>query len=632
VLSGALNDDANAYHVVLMADILHYGEGDPRNTVLDGLTISGGEGAEKMKWIDFRSYTGATNNIPNGIDQQSGGGLYLVNASPVLENLRIENNRATTADPANAANQFLQGGGGIFNLARDGKTSSPRLSHVVIYNNQVMGRGLGGGMYNRATRTVPGATGATCSPVLSHVTIDMNQSSIGGGGIFSTAQITSVFCAPKISNSVISRNVGGGVYETGFTTATYTDVEFRGNIGTYGGGMIFQNNTRPVLTNATITGNLATYGGGVFNSSQNLTITNAAIFDNYAGEHGGGFYNNSLAGAVLSNVRIEDNTASSGGGIYNVMAAAGTDSNSTVLVITNGIIRNNTARYITISNPGRGGGIFNTYSATDSNANVLHLALTNVLISDNTANENGGGIYNENAVPVGTSTPGEGIIMLLNNVTIANNTAAGIRTTGDGGGIYIPAENDSTNPTNKITIRANNSIIWGNTAQTAAYNNIYNPTASWLSLYTSLAQDGDYTDGDALTYPNKTAGNFSNSLFTDFAGKDYTLNAGVSGLIDGGANNLYPADADALLAGSLGTTGTRYTNFKALISGGTVTLNGTHTVEGAVFGGSRPIDRDAPPATGTDTASHGARIKDGDGDSDGDGDPDAIIDLGAYEK
>jgi hypothetical protein len=144
-----------------------------------------------------------------------------------------------------------------------------------------------------------------------------------------------------------------------------------------------------------------------------------------------------------------------------------------------------------------------------------------------------------------------------------------------------------------------------------------------LSLYTSLAQDGTYTDGDA---GNKTATDFSDSLFADFDGKDYTLNAGVSSLIDGG-NALYPTDTDKLLGradnpsiGALTGTGARETDFKDLL-------------QDAVFGGSSlPIDQDAPPATGTGTASHGERIKDGDGDSNGDGYPDAIIDLGAYEK
>jgi hypothetical protein len=631
VLSGVLNDDANAYHVVLMADILHYGEGDPRNTVLDGLTISGGVGADKMKRIDFRTYTGVTNNIPNGIDQQSGGGLYLVNASPVLENLRIENNRATAAifDPSTSAvNPSIGGGGGIYNLAISGGISSPRLSYVVIYNNQAAGYGRGGGMYNQVRDA-----GSTARPVLSHVTIEANQSTGDGGGLFNITDLDGT-CAPDISDSEIFGNLatfGGACYDANLSTGRYTRVKIRDNIASRnGGGLTNTANSRPVLTNVTITGNMAAQAGGVENLSQYLTMTNVTISNNYAGNYAGGILNS--GGAILTNVIIEKNSSREGGGIYNELTAGGTS--RTVMIITNGIIRNNITRTGNSNFPGDGAGIFNTYSGS-GNANLsLHLALTNVLIAGNTASNNGGGIYNENTVPEGVSTPGKGISVLLNNVTIANNTADSLRNNLGGGGICSTV---SSNGANKVTVRANNSIIWGNTTTKIAanaYNNLYTHTSTLLSLYTSLMQSGTYTDGDALTYPNKTASSFSNSLFTNFDGKDYTLNAGVSGLIDGG-NDLYLDDADALLtradadpftgpnndpsAGALTGTGTRETDFKALL-------------QAAVFGGSRPIDRDAPPATGTGTASHGERIKDGDGDSDGDGDPDAIIDLGAYEK
>jgi hypothetical protein len=608
VLNGELTGTTNAYHVVIMTDIP-----DDQETVLDGLTISGGVGADSAGTINFRTYTGT-----NGIDKQSGAGLYLVNASPVLNNLRVENNKAT-ANSLDANEEdgtgTVGGGGGIYNLAVDGGTSSPRLTNTVISDNLVMGNGNGAGMYNEALNT-----GSVCSPILSGVTIMMNQTSGSGGGIVNRAPSTAT-CAPEIKdNSVIRRNIannGAGVYNFGYSAPTFTDMEIRGNIATnYGGGVMNNSyDTRSAFTNVSIIENSASGGAGILTRSYYLTMTNVTISGNKASDYGGGLAN-FRGGVVLTNVLIKDNTAKNeGGGIFNEMIIAGVNIRS-VIVITNGVIRNNTA--------GSAGAIYNNYGNADNNFGsyqMLRVALTNVLIADNTVSGNGGGIHNSIV-----ASPGKGIDILLNNVTITGNTA-NIRNNNayGGGGIYTPAETTS-GATNPIQVIANNSVIWGNNAPNNADRaNIYNPTRSRLTLNYSLAPVTN-TTYERYENPGSTTTAISSSPFMTVSGIPwYPINS----YTNTGSNALYPANADALIGETLDPAPSssaddqaamtaRKTLFKALIEGGTV--NG-ETITGAVFGGSpRPIDRDAAAAVGNAAPAGNARIQG------------TAIDVGAYEN
>jgi hypothetical protein len=415
--------------------------------------------------------------------------------------------------------------------------------------------------------------------------------------MYNSADVSAAICAPETKDhSVISKNVateGGGVYNIDYSAPRFTNMEIRENIARNNGGGVFTVDvTRPVFTNVTIARNSSSYrGGGVATSSYYLTMTNVTISGNKAATYGGGIYN-VYGGAVLTNVLVEGNSANRGGGILNSLEDPG--SRQTVLIMTNGIVRNNT-----------GGGIDNNYAFTgDTTASMsMHVALTNVLIAGNTQS-NGGGIFNYNNAGASISQPGKGISILLNNVTIANNTA----TSGNGGGIYIPTANSGG--TNKVSVTANNTIIWGNTASTPAYHNILNVTQSRLTLNYSLAQDGSYT-GSNNKDPAKFIGTYG--PFTGAAG--YAIvngtNAGsdaTARLVNGGSNTLYPNTAtgvDTLLGGALTGTGTQETDFKALI-------------QAAVFD-SGAITKDAPQATGASTASHGVRFT-------------GTIDVGAYEN
>jgi hypothetical protein len=612
VLSGALTGTTNAYHVVIIVDDDGDDDGngpdtdEDGKTLLDGLTISDGMGADSADAITVKTYQ---------IDKRSGAGLYLVNASPVLTNVRVQNNTATAnsldvgeEDSEGSTDEgtiIIGGGGGIYNLAADGGTSSPRLTNTVISRNRVMGNGAGAGMYNDAR-----GDGSVCHPVLFNVKIQQNQTSGNGGGLSNSAvratATQNTICEPEIKgNSEITRNVaanGAGVYNYNYSAPTFTNVEIRENIAHLGGGLMSYYYTRPVITNVTISGNSAANGGGVDNRSHYLTMTNVTISGNSGSGYGGGLYNY-RGGAVLTNVLIENNTGGSGGGIYHRLDST---SHRTVLVITNGIIRDNKSL-------ASGGGIRNDYGFTGSGNNNmdLRLALTNVLITNNTANGNGGGMYCSNSVA--SATLGKGINVLMNNVTITKNTATTTAAAGQGGGIYL-----TTN--NKVTVTVNNSIVWGNTSDISGSSNIYKNANSSLTLDYSLAQDGyTYTVGST----NKNPANFSGT-YGPFAGAtDYTLPNG-STLINAGSNALYPANADDLIGGALTGTGTRETDFKTLIEGGTV--NG-EPIKGAVFFDNDNDGEDDGPATKDATAAVGNAAPAGNSRFNN-----GTIDVGAFEK
>jgi hypothetical protein len=587
ILSGVMDSLNNTYHVVILADINYVALGNnSATTLLDGLTIAGGKALGSAVPISVKGYN---------ISKQSGGGLYLVNANPVMNNVRVQGNTA-------------RNGGGMYNLAigGSGKISSPWLTDVVIEDNSVLGNGSGGGMYNHAENS-----SSTCSPVFTQVTIRRNQTSGNGGGMYNNAAVNAN-AKLTMTDSVIDDNsaaFGGGLYSTGFCESTFTDVAITGNSAGVGGGGMFFGGTLPVkFTDVTVTGNSASYGGGILNDSPFLTITNADISNNYTVNEGGGI-NVRNGGAILTNVRLENNSAGTGGAVYTTVEANSEAQKRNIVVITNGIIRNNTAR------TNNGGGIRNNYTITGNNGQtdlVNHMTLTNVLIADNTAHNNGGGIHNHNSVAAGTANPGKGITLLMNNVTITNNTAE----TTYGGGIYTggkyATEEATSMDSNKVTVTANNCIIWGNTAPVnTTYANIYNPTQSRTTLYSSLAQNGSYTDGGG----NKTSSDFTGSYgpFAGYGGSaapdsNYAIGtgAGTPTLINGGNTGKYPTTKEVFLAGALQDG--RKTTFEGLID--TMVLTGSPP----------PIDNDAGSAVGNAAPVTSVRIQGG------------TIDVGAYEK
>jgi predicted outer membrane repeat protein len=126
---GTVNNTAdNVYHVVT--------SNSPANTaVLDGFTISGGNA------------NGSTN-------QNIGGGIYIIGSNPILRNLIVENNNATSS------------GGGLYNTS----SANYLLTNSTFRNNT---SASGGAIYNVGS-----------SPTLTDVTFTNNTATSQGGAIF----------------------------------------------------------------------------------------------------------------------------------------------------------------------------------------------------------------------------------------------------------------------------------------------------------------------------------------------------------------------------------------------------------------------------------------------------------------
>lgn len=120
--------------------------------------------------------------VTNG-EEESGGGIYMIDTSPTITNCTISGNRA-----------FMGDGGGIFLL-----NSSPTITNCTLSGNSA-GIDNGGGISSRGS-----------SPTITNCNIYGNGAETGGGIFLSNS-------SPTITNCTISGNgafVGGGIYSRG---------------------------------------------------------------------------------------------------------------------------------------------------------------------------------------------------------------------------------------------------------------------------------------------------------------------------------------------------------------------------------------------------------------------------------
>jgi len=230
----------NAYHVV-------YAAGVDETAVLDGFVISGGradgQGEDAM-----------------------GGGMYCINASPVIENCVFRGNAAKS------------GGGGMYNSA-----SSPYVSKCAFLENT--SSGSGGGMLNSAS----GPVVEDC--LFRNNSISALSGSANGGGMANlVASAPSVKNSAFIGNSVYSASGsghGGGMSAAASSTVEAVNCTFSGNeasaagTGRGDGGALYVTGSGSslVLLNSTLSGNSAkNAGGGLFINSGSVTAANCIFF------------------------------------------------------------------------------------------------------------------------------------------------------------------------------------------------------------------------------------------------------------------------------------------------------------------------------------------------------------------
>ena len=214
------------------------------NVVLDGLTITAGEGTNGAGLSSTGANTAVTNCTFTNNTGDFGGGAYFTGAESTLTNCAFNENTAS-----------LQGGGAFFNAITT-VTSCTFTSNTA--------RLSGGGAYFNAIATVTNCT----------FTSNTGNNGGGGGAYFLGAGATLTGCT--FAGNMTSTRGGGALF---FQPATLTNCTFMGNRanGSNGGGALFDDTA--TLTNVVVADNRATgNGGGLWFNSGGSTVINTTLY------------------------------------------------------------------------------------------------------------------------------------------------------------------------------------------------------------------------------------------------------------------------------------------------------------------------------------------------------------------
>ena len=179
-----------------------------------------------------------------GGTEASGGGLKILNCSPILRDLIVEDNSADI-------------GGGIYLSGSDAI-----IENVVIKNN---GASFGGGMYV-----------TNGSPIINGVTIENNIAYWGGGIYFENAE-------PIIQHSKLRNNEafieGAGLYQSGGSGLIEWTAFEHNNGYDYGGGIVAYQSTLE-FNQTTFAGNISGVGSVMALYSSVISIDNSILWSN----------------------------------------------------------------------------------------------------------------------------------------------------------------------------------------------------------------------------------------------------------------------------------------------------------------------------------------------------------------
>ncbi|TVR87877.1 MAG: hypothetical protein EA411_06465, partial [Saprospirales bacterium] len=350
VLSGDINQsdslDGNSYTVVFMENL-------DTTARLDGFTITGGNA----------ELSGFSANVTN-----SGGGIYIHFGSPIIANIKLENNRAAI------------NGGGVFSVV-----SSSSMENITFSSNRAdNGAGLyndsgsisiassvfeynvaesdGGGLVNENSATIS----------INNSQFVENDAGESGGAVYDG--FSSEFIAQDVVFDMNSAEDGGAIYSGAFGLLTVDNCEFTGNTaGSSGrGGAIFVTTVNNgSVYSSQFHQNSAGVGGAVYLFNSSINFANSTVNENEAHSNGGGFFVN-LGSPEIESSLIQGNMAvEDGGGVYG--------SGTATVSINNSLISGNKSN--------RGGGVY-------SSGNTLNISSTT--ISGNYGENNGGGVYLSN--------------------------------------------------------------------------------------------------------------------------------------------------------------------------------------------------------------------------------------------
>ena len=391
--------------------------GEDLDSVLEGFTLTGGD-SPPCGGVYVDSASPALQSLwIMGNNAFSGGGINIFYASPLVRDVRVQDNSAS----------FYGGGICLFE-------SDATLEDVEVTGNIAP---VGNGIDVRRASSLQ-FIGGSVSWNLSNATY--------GGGMNVEESTASVSGVEFLGNE--ASYYGGGLH--GYDAeVVLNDVEFRDGAARYGAGLHVQE-SRLTVSSAVFSGNvgvpllLGAHGGGLLLEATQAELTDVTVTDNHVTQgRGGGIYACNGASFTADRVSVTGNSATWGGGTYlcdlqtdlsNVVVAGNTatDWAGGVAWYTNGTLTNVA---VTGNIAGAdGGGIRST-----GNPGERSMALTNVAVVGNRAGTYGGGLSLD------------GSLATLSGVDLSGNTAVT-----EGGGIWIDEPNSLT---------ASHTNAWDNTPQ-----------------------------------------------------------------------------------------------------------------------------------------------------------------------
>lgn len=244
--------------------VITFKNGESRNAILSGFTITGGSGTRKQFTITSYDETKLS------FDRRYAGGILVSGGSePTISKNIISGNNVI-----NLSTNIMGVGGGIAVL--DG--SNPLIENNMIINNFSEAYGGGIAVWHRS------------SPKIINNIISGNKAEDIGGGL-----LVAMICSPEINSNIIqdnqSANWGGGIYVGHMSEAKIT-------------GNIIMNNS-------------AVDGGGIFlRRAESVLINDNEISDNRATKNGGAIFMDNRSDALINNNKIFDNAAQNGGAAW----------------------------------------------------------------------------------------------------------------------------------------------------------------------------------------------------------------------------------------------------------------------------------------------------------------------------
>lgn len=327
----------NAFHVVTASNT-------DNTAILDGVTITNG------------------NASGGSFVLGTGGGIFMENATPQINNNILIHNSATFA------------AGGMYNDA-----SSPTIVNTSFIENY--SRSSGGGMYNDNSS----------SPVITDCDFTGNGAFTNGGAIYNVDLSSLMITGSDFTNNNAGTS-GGGLHNQESGMVTIETCTFTGNTATSSdAGAIFNSLGNMSIHDTEFTSNSSPGAGAISHSSSTLTITNSRFISNSSTGSGGAMRIIDSSPEIINTSFIGNSAIGNGGVMFNQSGVSPT--------IINCIFTGN-------STPADGGVMYNDFNSSPN--------ITNCTFTGNNA-RSGGVLFNtRNSSPI------------ITNSIIWNNQASGI--------------------------------------------------------------------------------------------------------------------------------------------------------------------------------------------------------------